>query len=405
MRLAMISEHANPLAVLGDVDAGGQNLHVAELSAALCRRGHDVTVYTRRDSPHLPERVRTTAGYEVVHVPAGPPIVIPKDRLMPYMGRFASFLERCWRAEQPDLVHSHFWMSGLVALLAAKELDLAVVHTFHALGAVKRRYQKEADTSPPGRIEIERLICRRASRVVATCSDEVFELVRMGLARDRVSVVPSGVDIKRFAPGGYVTVKRRARRIVSVGRLVPRKGFRTVISALHRLPDTELVIAGGPGREQLTQDPEARLLRAFAEDAGVGDRVRLAGRVSRAAMPALLRSADAVVCVPWYEPFGMVPLEAMACGVPVVASAVGGLIDTVVDGVTGIHVPPRRPARLASVIRSLIEDEVLGRSFGMAGRDRVRARYSWDRIALDTERVYQGITGLKVLQGMPKATS
>jgi glycosyltransferase involved in cell wall biosynthesis len=401
----MISEHANPLAVLGDVDAGGQNLHVAELSAALCRRGHEVTVYTRRDAPHLPERVRTTAGYEVVHVPAGPPAAIPKDRLLPFMGPFARFLDQSWRAAPPDLVHSHFWMSGLVSLLAAKDLDLPVVHTFHALGTVKRRYQKEADTSPPERIDIERLICRRASRIVATCSDEVFELTRMGLPRERVSVVPSGVDIKRFAPGGPVAAKGRARRIVSVGRLLPRKGFRTAISALHWLPDTELVIAGGPARGRLMQDPEAGLLRAFADKAGVGDRVHLAGRVSRSAMPALLRSADAVVCVPWYEPFGIVPLEAMACGVPVVASAVGGLIDTVVDGVTGMHVPPRCPARLASVVRALIEDEMFGFSFGMAGRDRVRARYSWDRIALDTERVYRRLAGFEVLSAIAEEMS
>jgi D-inositol-3-phosphate glycosyltransferase len=401
----MVSEHASPLAVLGDVDAGGQNLHVAELAAAMSRRGHEVTVYTRRDDPHLPGWMRAATGYEVVHVPAGPAETIPKDRLLPYMGAFAAFLRARWRATPPDLVHSHFWMSGLASLLATKDLCLPVVHTFHALGTVKRRYQGDADTSPAERVPIERLICKRATRIVATCSDEVFELVRMGLPRERISVVPSGVDIKRFAPGGPAAGKRLSRRIVSVGRLVPRKGFRTAISALRGLPDTELVIAGGPPRGCLADDPEARLLRAFAEVAGVGDRVHLAGRVSRTVMPALLRSADAVVCVPWYEPFGIVPLEAMACGVPVVASAVGGLTDTVVDGVTGIHVPPRRPARLASVALPLIEDEVLGSSFGMAGCDRVRARYSWDRIALDTERAYKRAAGVKVLSPIEDETS
>ncbi|GAB3887695.1 glycosyltransferase family 1 protein [Kibdelosporangium lantanae] len=396
MRVAMVSEHASPLAVLGDVDAGGQNLHVAELSAALCRRGHEVTVYTRRDDPHLPERVRAAAGYEVVHVPAGPAMSIPKDSLLPCMDGFARFLVRCWRAAPPDLVHSHFWMSGLVSLLAAKGLDLPVVHTFHALGTVKRRHHGWADTSPPERVDIERMVCKRVARIVATCSDEVFELVRMGLARDRISVVPSGVDIERFGPHGPTADRRWPRRIVGVGRLVPRKGFRTAISALRGLPDTELVIAGGPGRAGLADDPEARLLRTFAAAAGVGDRVHLAGRVSRLVLPALLRSADAVVCVPWYEPFGIVPLEAMACGVPVVASAVGGLTDTVVDGVTGVHVPPRDPARLASVTRPLVEDAMLRSSYGMAGRDRVRARYSWARIALDTERVYERTTGSEV---------
>jgi glycosyltransferase involved in cell wall biosynthesis len=283
-------------------------------------------------------------------------------------------------------------MSGLASLLAADALDLPVVHTFHALGTVKRRFQGRADTSPPERVRIERMIGKRATRILATCSDEVFELAEMGVPRVSVSVVPCGVDVKQFTPSGPVAAKRLPRRIVSVGRLVPRKGFRTAIEALPALPDTELVIVGGPARGKLAEDPEARLLMACAEELGVGDRVHLAGQVSRMAMPALLRSADVVACVPHYEPFGIVPLEAMACGTPVVAAAVGGFIDTVVDGVTGTHVPTRRPRTFAAAARRLLEDDVLNLSYGLAGRDRVLARYSWDRVALDTVGVYQRAT-------------
>jgi D-inositol-3-phosphate glycosyltransferase len=405
MRIAMVSEHASPLAALGEVDAGGQNLHVAELSAALCRRGHEVTVYTRRDSPDLPERIQVRPGCEVVHVPAGPPAAVGKDEMLPYMGQFAAMLREHWRDTRPELVHSHFWMSGLVSLVAAEDLGLPVVHTFHALGTVKRRFQGAADTSPAERIGIERMIGRRAARVVATCSDEVFELIRMGVPRTRVSIVPCGVDPDRFTPAGPVAAKRLPRRIVSVGRLVPRKGFRTAIDALPGLPDTELVIAGGPARGKLADDPEAQLLLECARAAGVADRVRLAGQVSRSAMPGLLRSADLVACVPWYEPFGIVPLEAMSCGVPVVASGVGGLIDTVVNGVTGRHVAPRRPKELAMVTRSMLDNDMVRASYGMAGRDRVLARYSWDRIALDTERVYERSAGRAVLSPMMEETS
>jgi glycosyltransferase involved in cell wall biosynthesis len=389
MRIAMVSEHASPLADLGEVDAGGQNLHVRELSAALCRLGHEVTVYTRRDKPDVAERTRARQGYDVVRVPAGPPVPISKDRMLPHVGRFATVLRKIWSDDRPDLVHSHFWMSGLAALLAVNGLTVPVVHTFHALGTVKRRYLAAADPSPAERIGIERMIGRRATRIVATCSDEVQELVRMGVPRAGISVVPSGVDIVRFGPDGPSEVKRLPRRIVTVGRLVPRKGFRTAIGALPGMPDTELVIAGGPPKGRLADDPEAQQLLKCARAAGVGDRVRLTGQVSRSAMPALLRSADLVACVPWYEPFGIVPLEAMACGVPVVASAVGGLIDTVVDGVTGLHVAPRRLHHLAAVARSLMDNDIMSSSFGLAGRDRVRARYSWDRIALDTTRVYE----------------
>ncbi|RSM57868.1 glycosyl transferase [Amycolatopsis sp. WAC 01376] len=388
MRIAMVSEHASPLAALGGADAGGQNVHVAELSAALSRQGHDVTVYTRRENRRVPATVETPDGYRVVHVTAGPARKLPKDELLPHMGEFGRVLRSRWTKDRPDVVHAHFWMSGLASVLAAKDLGIPVTQTFHALGVVKRRYQGKNDTSPAERTRLERMIAKQADRVIATCSDEVFELVRMGLPRSRASVVPCGVDLTKFTPDGERAPRTAARRIVSVGRLVPRKGFDLAIAALASLPDTELVIAGGPDSGPLTEAPEVRRLLAIADRLGVTDRVRLPGLVSREKMPALLRSADAVVCTPWYEPFGIVPLEAMACGVPVVATAVGGLTDTVVDGVTGMLVPPRNPKELAGALRRLLSDISACESFGIAGADRVRARYSWDRVAADTLRAY-----------------
>lgn len=391
MRIAMVSEHASPLAALGGADAGGQNVHVAELSSALTRQGHEVTVYTRRDNRRAPAKVDSPAGYHVVHVPAGPPKKLPKDELLPYMGEFGRVLRSRWAKERPDVVHAHFWMSGLASILAARDLDIPVTQTFHALGAVKRRYQGKNDTSPPERIRLERMIAKQADRVIATCSDEVFELARMGLPRSRASVVPCGVDLGRFTADGATLPRSAAHRIVSVGRLVPRKGFDIPITALTALPDTELVIAGGPGSGRIETDEEAQRLRETAERAGVSDRLRLPGQVSREDMPGLLRSADAVVCTPWYEPFGIVPLEAMACGIPVVAAAVGGLTDTVVDGVTGLLVPPHSPRDLAAALRRLLSDESTREAFGIAGQDRVRARYSWDRVAADTVRAYRRV--------------
>ncbi|GAB3734157.1 glycosyltransferase family 1 protein [Amycolatopsis oliviviridis] len=391
MRIAMVSEHASPLAALGGADAGGQNVHVAELSAALSRQGHDVTVYTRRENRRVPATVTAPDGYRVVHVPAGPAKKVPKDELLPYMGEFGRVLRSHWAKDRPDVVHAHFWMSGLAAMLAAKDLDIPVTQTFHALGVVKRRFQGENDTSPADRIRIERMLAKQADQVIATCSDEVFELARMGLPRSRAAVVPCGVDLEKFTPYGEVAPRRAQHRIVSVGRLVPRKGFDTAITALRAVPDTELVIAGGPDSVALKRDPEVRRLREIAAAAGVGDRVRLPGLISREKMPALLRSADAVVCAPWYEPFGIVPLEAMACGVPVVASAVGGLTDTVVDGVTGLLVPPRNPRELAGALGKLLEDGSMRDVFGLAGVDRARARYSWDRVASDCLRAYKRV--------------
>jgi D-inositol-3-phosphate glycosyltransferase len=395
----MVSEHASPLAALGGVDAGGQNVHVAELSLALARRGHEVTVYTRRDDPALPDRVRTDPRLEVVHITAGPVRSVPKDMLLPYMGELAAGIVEDWGTEPPDIVHGHFWMSGLAALDAAGQSRAAgrpvqVLQTFHALGTVKRRHQGGEDTSPSERLMLETMVGRSADRIVATCSDEVFELKAMGVPGSRVSIAPCGVDLELFTPRGPVEERGRAHRIVSVGRLVPRKGMDLAIRALRELADrgrddVELVIVGGAGNSTgLEDDPEAQRLRALAVDLGVGDRVILRGQVSRAEMPAVLRSADAVVCAPWYEPFGIVPLEAMACGRPVVGSAVGGLLDTVVPGVTGELVPPRRPDLLAPVLRDLLADPARREAYGRAGRARAVSTYQWRTVVEATEDVY-----------------
>jgi D-inositol-3-phosphate glycosyltransferase len=388
VKVALISEHASPLATLGGVDAGGQNVHVAELAAALARAGARVVVHTRRDDPELPARVRLADGLTVEHVDAGPARPVPKDELPPVMGEFARCLRRSWRASRPDVAHAHFWMSGKAALAAAGPLGIPVAQTFHALGVVKRRHHGSSDTSPPERMAEEAGIARRADRLVATCSDEVFELVRLGADPHRVSVIPCGVNLDRFRAVGPALPRSQRHRLVVVSRLVERKGIGNVISALPRLPGTELVVAGGPVADRLAGDPEAGRLLALGRGLGVGDRVRLLGSVEQAALPPLLRSADVVVCAPWYEPFGMVALEAMACGVPVVATAVGGLAETIIDGVTGLHVPPRQPERLAEVLAALLTDPVRRAELGRAGARRARARYDWDRIAASTLDVY-----------------
>lgn len=390
----MVSEHASPLAVLGGVDAGGQNVHVAALASALARRGAQVVVHTRRDDPHPPRRVRMGQGVTVDHVPAGPATTLAKDDLLPHMDAFAADLHRQWSRQRPDVVHAHFWMSGLAATAAARPLGIPVVLTFHALGVVKRRHQGDRDTSPTERLAVEQQLVRTVDQVVATCSDELFELLRLGGEPGRIRVVPCGVDLDRFTADGPAEPRPPGRhRVVSVGRLVERKGVGNAITALSLLreaggPDTELVVAGGPAPDRLDDDLEIARLRDLAQAAGVADRVVLRGRVDRDQLPALLRSSDLALCVPWYEPFGIVPLEAMGCGVPVVATAVGGLADTVVHGTTGVHVRPRQPHELAAALAELLPDAPRRTALGRAGAARARARYSWDRIAAQTLAAY-----------------
>ncbi|MGQ7297051.1 glycosyltransferase [Quadrisphaera sp. KR29] len=393
MRIAMVSEHASPLAVLGGVDAGGQNVHVAALAQALADRGHEVEVYTRRDAPDLPRRVRMGPGVHVVHVDAGPARSVPKDELLPWMPAFAAWLQRDWaRADRrPEVVHAHFWMSGLAALEAGRAAGVPVVQTFHALGSVKRRHQGDHDTSPPQRVRLEAMLARDVDLVVATCRDEVAELEALGAPRRRLAVVPCGVDVEHFTPDGEVEPRAPGsprHRLVSVGRLVERKGVETAVRALSWLPDAELVVAGGPPPRELHLDPEAVRLRAVARSLGVADRLLLVGRVEQPDVPRLLRSADVSVNVPWYEPFGIAPLEAMACGLPVVGTAVGGLLDTVAEGSTGVLVEPRDTAGLAAAVRDLLDDPERRRRWGRAGRRRAVAHYGWDRVAASTEDAY-----------------
>ena len=405
MKISMVSEHASPLAALGGVDAGGQNVHVAALSSNLARRGHHVTVYTRRDDPDLPARVPVERGLTVVHIDAGPAIRISKDDLLPFMGQLANGICQDWGKDVPDVVHAHFWMSGLAALQASGRVEgnepIPVVQTFHALGSVKRRHQGAADTSPVARAWLEPWVGRTADWIVATCPDEVFELKALGIDAAKVSIAPCGVDLELFNgncdAGAAAVARARKYRILSVGPLVPRKGVDLVIQSLPLLAeagfdDVELLIVGGSGDAlALDDDPEVQRLRAIARDLGVADQVTMPGQLPRDAMPGIFRSSDVVVCTPWYEPFGIVPLEAMACGVPVVAAAVGGLRETVVDRRTGLHVPPRDPEAIAAAVQELLGDPALRAEMGRAGMQRARSRYSWERVAADTEKAYRSV--------------
>ncbi|GGM41846.1 glycosyltransferase [Dactylosporangium sucinum] len=395
MRIALVSAQASPLA-LGGPGTGGQHTHVAALAGALGRLGHDVRVYTRREDPDTPGEAPFAERVIIEHVTAGPPEPLPVDELLPLMGDFGRALASRWQhRDGPDVVHAHFWLSGLAALTATAEHRRPVIETYHGLGAVRRRHLKERDTSPEPRVGLERTLGTLVDRVVAQCEDEVTELGRMGIRRADTVIVPSGVDGERFTPGGPAADRPRPgmRRILSVGPLVERKGFADLIEALRRVPGAELVVVGGPDPAGLDRDPEARRLTEFADRCGVGDRVRLIGAVPLDDLPGWYRSADVLACAPWYEPFGLTPLEGMSCGVPVVAYEVGGIAESVIDNVTGVLVPPRDTNALAAAVRGLLGDEVRRMSYASAAIDRVRSRYTWERTATDLERVYAAVTG------------
>ncbi|MET8764218.1 glycosyltransferase [Lentzea sp. NPDC004782] len=343
MKIAMVHAHAR-------LDDEARGSRVAELSSALSRHGHDVTVYVRRDDPDLPGRARTECGYEVVRVPAGPAAPLTDEDSLPHTGAFISFLLREWAEAPPDVVHGHGWMSGMVGVLGGRRVRAPVVQTFHSLAAVERRH-RIGGTRPEERDRIEVLAGKEAAHVAAANSDEMAELIKAGVDRTKISVVPLGVDVDAFTPEGSRARRGRLHRVVVRAPLLPYWDFEALVKVLSGVDGAELVIAG-------------------------------------AVTPALLRSADVVVCAPSYEPSGAIALEAMACGVPVVATAVGALTDVVVNGVTGLLVPPGRPESLARALRLLLPDDTLRNEFAVAGRDRVTARYSWSRVAADVLRAY-----------------
>jgi D-inositol-3-phosphate glycosyltransferase len=368
VHIAMISEPAD----------------VAELSAALAELGHDVRVYTRRADPDVAEVVVTPSGVHVVNVVAGPVRPLPSDLLLPYMGEFARFLSEQWREGWvPDVVHAHFWTSGLAAVTAAKQLNIPVVQSFHELGEV------EEVAHGPSRSGYERALGRAVDRVVAQTQEEMRGLVRIGVPRARLTVVPPGVDSERFTPDGPAVQRDPERpRILSVGKLVERKGFGDVIQAMRYVPGAEVVVVGGPPAEQLPADPGARLLRSMAEQFKVADRFRLVGSVSQRDLPSWYRSADVLVATPWEE---QAALEAMACGVPIVGPATGSLTETVVDGLTGDLVPARDPRALGGALRRLVNDKVRRFTYATAALDRARQAYSWRRVAAQIGSVYSSL--------------
>lgn len=405
LRIAMISEHASPLAPLGSVDAGGQNIYVAHVARALAQAGHAVDVFTRRDDDSLPPTVDLGAGLRVLHVEAGPPCFVPKESLLPYMNAFTtSCSERIERSAPYDVVHANFFMSGLVALKLQQRFQLPLVMTFHALGLVRREHQGPADAFPPARIAIEQRLVELADGLVAECPQDRADLVRLyGADEERISMVPCGVDLATFSPRPRLQARRQLGWpedefiILQLGRMVPRKGVDNVIEGLAALPASvrcrsRLVIVGGESPEpDEDRTPEIGRLRRLAARLGVADRVWFAGQRQREALADCYAAADVFVTTPWYEPFGITPLEAMACARPVIGADVGGIRYTVVDGVTGYLVPPKAPAALAQRLWQLYTHPKDAAKMGRAGQQRVRARFTWDRVADQLVHVYRGV--------------
>ncbi|MBD2091734.1 glycosyltransferase [Microcoleus sp. FACHB-1515] len=409
-RIALISEHASPLGCFGGVDSGGQNVYVGQLAKHLAAIGYSVDVFTRRDRADLPPIVTWQHGVRVVHVPAGAAVPLPKEALLPYMAEFTKFvIEWCQRdtvSEAPsnhyNLIHANFWMSGLVAAEVKRSLQIPFGITFHALGRVRRLHQGTADQFPDERMAIEDRIVREADFIIAECTQDREDLLNLYAADpSRIKIVPCGFDSSEFWPipqslaRSTLGLPTSDRLILQLGRMVPRKGVETVIRSLRTLRDrhdrtAHLLIVGGESESPdpiLT--PEIGRLQTVAKAIGVSEQVTFVGQRQREALKYYYSAADVFVTTPWYEPFGITPLEAMACGTPVIGSAVGGVKFTVKDGETGFLIPPRQPDLLAEKLALLFDQPHLQQVMGQQARRRVQTHFTWEQVTSAIAQVYE----------------
>lgn len=402
-RIAFLTVHTSPLASPGGRDAGGMNVYVRQLSAELARRGVMVDVFTRRTAPSQPEVAFMKPGVRLVHIAAGPARPVEKERLPAYLDAFADGM-RDFAARDGvryDVLHSHYWLSGWVAEQLRQTWDVGHVAMFHTLGEAKNRSHL-SEHEPLRRIDAERAIAAAADRIVCASRHEKDLLISLYNADPaRVAVVPCGVDLDRFRPLGKdqarqaLGLRQDDRIILFVGRIEPLKGIDILIGAAAQLedqPDFHVLIVGGDKRAQR----EVRELRDLAAGLGIGDHICFVGAVDHEQLPLFYNAADVCVVPSYYESFGMVAVEAMACGTPVVASRVGGLATTVSDGETGYLIPWRCPEPFAERLDMLLANEELRRSLGNAAREAVK-RYRWSNVADAVIALYEEIRGRRAV--------
>jgi glycosyltransferase involved in cell wall biosynthesis len=403
--IALISDHASPLASAGGVDSGGQNIYVAQVARHLANLGYTVDVFTRRDAANLPEIVQWQPRVRVVHVPAGPAHFVRKEELLPLMDEFCSYVRAFARTRGGYVVsHANFFLSGLVAMELKRELGIPFVVTFHALGRVRRLHQNEADQFPSARMDIEDAIVERADAIIAECPQDEEDLTRLYRApRRKLTVIPCGFDKAEFWPIARPFARKalgldpKERILLNIGRLVPRKGVDNAIRALgrvtreHGIAARLLVVGGNSDLPCPVLTPEIGRLKDMAAAEGVAERVVFTGRRSREFLKLYYSAADVFVTTPWYEPFGITPLESMACGTPVAGSDVGGIRYSVADGLTGHLVPPKDPDRLAASLARMCADADHRKELGRNAIDRVHEQFTWAKVARSIGALYQDV--------------
>lgn len=408
-RIAMLSVHTCPLAMLGGKKTGGMNVYVRDFSRELGRQGIQVDVFTRSQDDCQP-MIKHDLGYggRVIHIPAGPEKPVPVAQIAGYLDQFVTGVLQFASTEniQYDLIHSHYWLSGLVAERLSKAWNhIPIVQMFHTLGHMKNKIaQSDTERAPQTRIDGETHVLHIADRIIAPTPAELEQINRLyHTDTGKIVIIPPGVDLDRFHPIDKKEAKKRVgipcgdTNILFAGRIEPLKGIDTMLRAMslikQRFPELVkntcmAIIGGDPWADDL--DGEMARLQQLRADLGIHDLVTFLGAKDQNILPNYYAAAEMVVMPSHYESFGMVALEAMAMGTPVIASEVGGLAYLVQDGVNGFHVPSRDPEALAGKIHELLTNNDCRASLGHRARD-YGQQYAWPRIVDRMLDVYRDV--------------
>ncbi len=408
-RIAFISDHASPLSILGGADIGG-HIYIVELAKHLAELGYEIDIFTRKDAEDLPDVVDWQKGIRIVHTVAGPARYIPKEDLLQYIPDFTKNMLAFIRKEKIRyaLVHAHFWMSGLVACQLKTIMNLPFVITFHALGYMQRLFQKEANKFSPCRIEAEKFIIKQAAGIIAECPQDKNDLINYYQAKEnKIHIIPCGFSKHEFQPIEQSEARKmlglndNERILLQLGRIAPCKGIDNVILAMARLKkysNIRLLIVGGDSSPASPSSAEMLRLKGIAINENVSEIVNFTGHKNREMLKYYYSAADIFITTPWYEPFGITPLEAMACGTPVIGADVGGIKYSVVNGYTGFLVPPDQPEALAQKIEILLDNQQLLLSMGVHAIEHVNSEFTWSHVSNLVDSLYSYIQ--RIPQGM-----
>jgi D-inositol-3-phosphate glycosyltransferase len=410
--IALISEHGDPAAQIGKDAAGGQNVYVRQVGEALAKLGWQVDMFTRKSNPDDATIVEHTPHCRTIRLVAGPETYIPRDRLFEYMPAFVAAFQKFQQQEGVNypLAHTNYWMSGWVGLELKKYQNIQLLHTYHSLGAIKYRTVDNIPSIAQTRLAVERQILEQSHCIVSTSPQELDDLRQLVSQRGRIEIIPCGTDIDNFQPVSRAAARQQlginpqAKIVLYVGRFDPRKGIETLVRAYAQLVDRSadaqnlrLLIVGGSDPQE--DDGAERLrIEGIVHSLGIGASTEFVGMVGHDRLPLYYTAADVCVIPSHYEPFGLVAIEAMACGTPVVASAVGGLKFTVVPEETGLLVPVKDEAAFSRAIERILTDDLWAQQVRTQAVTRVQDNFSWTGVAVQLSDLYRSLLARSILQ-------